>query len=110
MLWRLREAVEEAFVDGRTAQTAPMAFGFAGIRVPPGFCVTTAAFRRIMAQAPWIEDQLDRLSRLNPDDPEHYYDYRSAYRAGAQPDATEANKKARAEAWVKLKAFRDKAK
>ena len=31
-------------------------------------------------------------------------------RAGAQPDATEANKKARAEAWVKLKAFRDKAK
>ena len=36
MLWRLREAVEEAFVDGRTAQTAPMAFGFAGIRVPPG--------------------------------------------------------------------------
>ena len=31
-------------------------------------------------------------------------------RAGAQPDATEANKKARAEAWVKLKALRDKAK
>jgi carboxymethylenebutenolidase len=31
-------------------------------------------------------------------------------RAGAQPDATEPNKKARAEAWVKLKALRDKAK
>ena len=31
-------------------------------------------------------------------------------RAGAQPDATDANKKARAEAWVKLKALRDKAK
>ena len=31
-------------------------------------------------------------------------------RAGAQPDATEPNKKARAEAWVKLKAFRDKVK
>ena len=31
-------------------------------------------------------------------------------RAGAQPDATEANQKARAEAWVKLKALRDKAK
>ena len=31
-------------------------------------------------------------------------------RAGAQPDATEANKKARAEAWVKLKALRDKLK
>ena len=31
-------------------------------------------------------------------------------RAGAQPDATEANKKARDAAWVKLKALRDKAK
>jgi carboxymethylenebutenolidase len=31
-------------------------------------------------------------------------------RAGAQPDATDANKKARAEAWVKLKALRDKVK
>jgi carboxymethylenebutenolidase len=31
-------------------------------------------------------------------------------RAGAQPDATEANKKARAEAWIKLKALRDKSK
>jgi pyruvate,water dikinase len=39
-----------------------------GIRVPPGFCVTTDAFRRIMAAAPWIDDQLDRLSRLRPDD------------------------------------------
>jgi hypothetical protein len=36
MLWRLREAVEEAAVDGRRAATVPMAFGFAGIRVPPG--------------------------------------------------------------------------
>src|SRR3954447_22949563 len=39
-----------------------------GVRVPAGFCVTTAAFRRIMAEAPSIEDQVDRLSRLNPDD------------------------------------------
>ena len=31
-------------------------------------------------------------------------------RAGAQPDAAEANKKARAEAWVKLKALRNKAR
>jgi rifampicin phosphotransferase len=41
-----------------------------GIRVPPGFCVTTDAFRRIMTTAPWIDDQLDRLSRLDPDDRE----------------------------------------
>jgi phosphoenolpyruvate synthase/pyruvate phosphate dikinase len=39
-----------------------------GIRVPAGFCVTTDAFRRIMATAPRIDDQLDRLSRLDPDD------------------------------------------
>jgi phosphoenolpyruvate synthase/pyruvate phosphate dikinase len=39
-----------------------------GIRVPVGFCVTTDAFRRVMATAPWIDDQLDRLSRLNSDD------------------------------------------
>ncbi|MFL5423356.1 MAG: PEP/pyruvate-binding domain-containing protein, partial [Myxococcales bacterium] len=39
-----------------------------GIRVPPGFVVTTDAFRRIMAEAPSLENRLDRLSRLNPDD------------------------------------------
>ncbi|SEE34846.1 pyruvate, water dikinase [Streptomyces sp. 2231.1] len=41
-----------------------------GIRVPDGFCVTTDAFRRIMAEAPSIDDQLARLSRSNPDDRE----------------------------------------
>ncbi|HET7055890.1 MAG TPA: phosphoenolpyruvate synthase, partial [Thermomicrobiales bacterium] len=41
-----------------------------GIRVPPGFCVTTDAFQRIMAEAPSIDDRLDRLSRLKPDDRE----------------------------------------
>ncbi|HET7234857.1 MAG TPA: rifamycin-inactivating phosphotransferase [Actinomycetota bacterium] len=37
-----------------------------GIRVPAGFCVTTNAFRRIMEDAPSIEDRLDRLSRVDP--------------------------------------------
>ncbi|PKW12264.1 pyruvate, water dikinase [Streptomyces sp. 1222.5] len=41
-----------------------------GIRVPDGFCVTTDAFRRMMAEAPSIDDQLARLSRSNPDDRE----------------------------------------
>lgn len=36
MLWRLREAVEDAAIDGRRVTAAPMAFGFAGLRVPPG--------------------------------------------------------------------------
>ncbi len=38
-----------------------------GICVPAGFCVTTDAFQRILAEAPSIDDQLDRLSRLEPD-------------------------------------------
>ena len=41
-----------------------------GVRVPPGFCVTTGAFRRIMAQAPSIDGRLGQLSRLNRDDRE----------------------------------------
>jgi rifampicin phosphotransferase len=44
-----------------------------GIRVPAGFCVTTAAFQRIMADAPSIRliyDRLDQLSHLKPDDRE----------------------------------------
>ncbi|GDY41060.1 putative phosphoenolpyruvate synthase [Streptomyces antimycoticus] len=38
--------------------------------MPDGFCVTTDAFRRIMAEVPSIDDQLDQLSRVNPDDRE----------------------------------------
>ncbi len=41
-----------------------------GIGVPAGFCVTTDAFRRIMTTVPWIDDRLDRLSRLEPEDRE----------------------------------------
>jgi pyruvate,water dikinase len=41
-----------------------------GIRVPDGFCVTTDAFQRILAKAPSIDDRLDRLSDLKPDDSE----------------------------------------
>ena len=39
-----------------------------GIRVPDGFCVTTDAFQQIMAEAPSIDDLLDRLLRLKPND------------------------------------------
>src|SRR5215208_5911578 len=41
-----------------------------GLRVPAGFCVTTNAFQRIVAEAPSIDDLLDRLSRLTPADRE----------------------------------------
>ena len=39
-----------------------------GIPVPPGFCVTTDAFQRILAGAPSIDDRLAALSRLEPED------------------------------------------
>ncbi|MGA2530331.1 MAG: rifamycin-inactivating phosphotransferase [Acidimicrobiales bacterium] len=39
-----------------------------GICVPDGFCVVTDAFQQIMESAPSIDDRLDQLSRLNPDD------------------------------------------
>jgi rifampicin phosphotransferase len=41
-----------------------------GLRVPAGFCVTTKAFQRIIAEAPSIHEQLDRLSGLKPEDRE----------------------------------------
>jgi pyruvate,water dikinase len=38
-----------------------------GIRVPAGFCVTTNAFRRAVAESP-LDDLLERLSTLHADD------------------------------------------
>ncbi len=39
-----------------------------GISVPAGFCVTTDAYRRMMAEAPSIDDRLGRLSGMHLDD------------------------------------------
>jgi phosphoenolpyruvate synthase/pyruvate phosphate dikinase len=58
-----------AVVGGKGAHLGELS-RIEGIRVPDGFCVTTDAFRRIMAEAPSVDDRLDRLSRLNPDDRE----------------------------------------
>ncbi|MER7420782.1 rifamycin-inactivating phosphotransferase [Micromonospora peucetia] len=58
-----------AVVGGKAAHLGGLS-RIEGIRVPAGFCVTTYAFRRIMAEAPSIDDRLDQLSRLNPDDRE----------------------------------------
>lgn len=67
----LREIDETqvAVVGGKGAHLGGLS-RIEGIRVPTGFCVTTDAFRRIMAQAPSIEDRLDLLSRVDPDDRE----------------------------------------
>jgi rifampicin phosphotransferase len=37
-----------------------------GVHVPAGFCVTTAAFARVLGEVPSIDDRLDRLARLDP--------------------------------------------
>jgi pyruvate,water dikinase len=58
-----------AVVGGKGANLGELS-RIEGVRVPPGFCVTTDAFRRIMEQAPSIDDRLDRLSRVNADDRE----------------------------------------
>ena len=39
-----------------------------GISVPCGFCVTTDAFDRMMAEAPSMDEWLSPLTRLKPDD------------------------------------------
>jgi rifampicin phosphotransferase len=59
------DATQLALAGGKGASLGELA-RVEGVRVPPGFCVTADAFRRIAAPA--IEDQLDRLSLLDADD------------------------------------------
>jgi rifampicin phosphotransferase len=61
------DKTQVALVGGKGAQLGELS-RIEGIRVPGGIVVTTDAFRRIMTTVPWIDDQLDRLSRLDPDD------------------------------------------
>jgi phosphoenolpyruvate synthase/pyruvate phosphate dikinase len=61
------DRTQVALVGGKGARLGELS-RVDGIRVPAGFCVTTDAFRRIMAAAPSLDDRLDQLARLNPDD------------------------------------------
>ncbi len=63
------DKTQVALVGGKGAHLGELS-RIEGIRVPAGFCVTTDAFRRILTTVPWIHDQLDRPSRLDPDDRE----------------------------------------
>src|ERR1700743_32822 len=56
------EATQVAIAGGKGARLAELS-QIDGVPVPAGFCVTTDAFRRVMAQAPSFDD---RLSRLTP--------------------------------------------
>jgi pyruvate,water dikinase len=59
------DATQLALVGGKGASLGELS-RVEGVSVPPGFCVTAEAFRRIVAPA--IEDRLDRLSQLEPED------------------------------------------
>ena len=63
------DQTQVAVVGGKAAHLGELS-RMDGVHVPVGFCVTTDAFRRVLAQAPPIADRLDRLARLNPDDRE----------------------------------------
>lgn len=54
---------------GKGAQLAELS-RIDGIAVPAGFCVTTDAFQRIMADDASMDDLLHRVSRLKPEDRE----------------------------------------
>jgi rifampicin phosphotransferase len=61
------DQTQVAIVGGKGAQLGELS-RIEGIRVPAGYCVTTDAFRRVMADLPGINDRLDQLSRIKPDD------------------------------------------
>jgi pyruvate,water dikinase len=63
------DQTQVAAVGGKGANLGELS-RIEGLRVPAGFCVTTDAFQRIMAEAPSIDDRLDQLSRLKPGDRE----------------------------------------
>ncbi len=63
------DRTQVAVVGGKGASLGELS-RIEGIRVPAGFCVTTDAFQRILAEAPSIDDRLDRLARVKPEDRE----------------------------------------
>ena len=54
-------------VGGKAAQLGELT-RIEGVRVPAGFCATTAAFRHLLGDSATIADRLDRLSSVNVDD------------------------------------------
>ena len=61
------DRTQVALVGGKGAHLGELT-SVEGIRVPAGFCVTTEAFRRMMADAPSLPARLDTLSRVRADD------------------------------------------
>ena len=57
------DQIQIAAVGGKGAHLAELG-RLEGTHMPAGYCVTTAAFSRVLAEAPRIEDLLGRLSLL----------------------------------------------
>ncbi|GAQ60068.1 rifamycin-inactivating phosphotransferase [Streptomyces scabiei] len=70
-VWNLHEVDEKQIeaVGGKGANLGGLS-RIEGVRVPAGFCVTTDAFRQIVAQVPSLDDLFDQLSGLDPEDGE----------------------------------------
>ncbi len=61
------DQTQVALVGGKGAQLGELS-RLEGTLVPAGFCITTAAFRRMMANVPSMAERLDRLSHVSLDD------------------------------------------
>src|SRR5215475_13283742 len=61
------DQTQVAIAGGKGAHLAELT-RIEGVRVPPGFCIRTDAFQRIMTEAATIDEHLERLSRLTPDE------------------------------------------
>ncbi|KOG89952.1 rifamycin-inactivating phosphotransferase [Streptomyces varsoviensis] len=79
-----------AAVGGKGAQLGGVS-RIEGVRVPDGFCVTTDAYRQVLAQAPAVGDLIDRLSRLEPDDREGARELSAEIRRGIEGVAIPAD-------------------
>ena len=61
------DQTQVAVVGGKAAHLGELS-RIDGVDVPRGFCVTTHAFRRMVEDAPSIEEHLDRLALIDADD------------------------------------------
>ncbi|HTV21800.1 MAG TPA: PEP/pyruvate-binding domain-containing protein, partial [Polyangiaceae bacterium] len=87
------ERAQIALVGGKGAHLAELT-RIDGVRVPPGFCVTTHAFQQVLAQVPSLDERLDRLASLKVDEREAIRalggDIRRSIEAVAVPDDVRA--------------------
>jgi pyruvate,water dikinase len=64
------EQADHPLVGGKAASLGALS-RMGDVRVPPGFCVTTEAYDRVVAGDPAVDGLLDALERLGPDAGDH---------------------------------------